>query len=466
MTPELAFLSPADGQTAPRSHIRVLVKAPLEGNLTLSLNGVPVSSKQIGRKIDYGKGRVTLYEYIDVRLKRGEENLLKAEFRDPFGNLRGTKQISLAAAGAPERIAVKPDKGEIPADGVSRVTVSVSVLDSKGVAVPDERFATVSVSAGEILEKDADPVVEEHQIPLKDGRGAFTIQAPRETGEAEIIVAAGERRETVKLFFVPHLRDLFMVGMGELKIGRGQGKGDYWYLNDKDWFDDGFYKNGRGAFFMKGKFFDDFLITAAYDSDKKKRDDLFRENDTTLDTEDKYPIYGEESKTGYEALSADKLYVKIEKNRSYLLYGDYKTDLNDARLAAYNRSFTGLKFDLNTQHFKIRSFGSYTDQTQIVDTLPAKAFRLLLSDQKAHRGGFRTGGHRGPRPLPSGQRPEQDLQGQGKRLRDRLRSGALLFKEPIASTTATTTPFTWSPATKANPTAKSIMSMGDGAPSR
>jgi len=45
----------------------------------------------------------------------------------------------------------------------------------------------------------------------------------------------------------------------------------------------------------------------------------------------------DESTLGYEALSKDKLYIKVEKNRSFLLYGDYHTKLNDTKLAALIR---------------------------------------------------------------------------------------------------------------------------------
>ena len=372
LSSELAFLSPTDGAANGRRRGRVVIKAPLETEPSLFVNGEPVDKKQIGRKIEYPPKQVVIFEYIDVHLKAGEKNVLKAEVRDPFGIVRGTKEIAVTVAGDAEKIIVKADKNEVPADGHAQIKISISLKDKNGIVVSESGYATVSVTSGEILEKNADPRAEEHQIALVDGKGLFTIQAPRESGEAAITVSVNDRVETTKVFFMPHLRDLFMVGMGEIKIGHGQTKGDYSYLKDQTWFDDGLYGNGRGAFFMKGKFFTDYLITAAYDSDKKKRNDLFRENDTTLDTEDKYPIYGDESKTGYEALSTDKLYVKIEKNRSYLMYGDYKTDLNDVRLSAYNRSFTGLKYDLNMPRFKARAFGSYTDQTQVMDALPGK----------------------------------------------------------------------------------------------
>jgi hypothetical protein len=165
---------------------------------------------------------------------------------------------------------------------------------------------------------------------------------------------------------------MLMVGVGEVVLGNGRSSGDLDYIKSRSWFNDGAYVNGRGAFFMKGNVFKDFLLTASYDSNKNKTDELFRESDTRLDSEEKYPIYGDESKTGYEALSREKLYVKLEKGKSYLLYGDYRTDLTETTLAAYTRSFNGLSAEVNTDRFRLRSFGTHTDQSQFVDTLPGK----------------------------------------------------------------------------------------------
>ena len=372
MTPDLDFLNPADGSALLGERTRVVIKIPLGTKPALTLNGETVADRQIGRKIDYEKGQVTIVEYVGIRLNSGERNVLQAEIKDPFGIIRGTKRISVTAAGSPERIVIRTDKTDVPADGESRLGVTLELMDRNGKRVPYAESATVSLSAGEIVEKDVDPLTEDVQIRLREGVGRFTIRAPRETGEATITVTVGDREEKGKVFFAPHLRSFFMVGMGEVTIGRGRGTGAYSFLKDANVFDDGTYRGARGAFFVKGRIYEDILLTAAYDSDKKKRDDLFRENDTALDTEDKYPIYGDESKTGYEAVSADGLYVKLEKNRSYLLYGDYKTDLNETRLSAYNRSFNGLKYELNTPGIKLRAFGSHTDQTQVMDALPGK----------------------------------------------------------------------------------------------
>ncbi len=434
MNAELAFLSPNEGATGLRDLIRVVFKAPLGTEPTLFLNGEPVDRKNLGRRISWEEGQVQIFEYIGIRLAPGEQNTLRVEIRDNFGIPRGASQIVILAAGAPERIVIRTDHRELPADGISLMRVEVAVQDKRGQTVPYDTHATVSISAGEIMETDADPLTDGFQIALVGGVGSFTLRAPRETGDATITAVWSDRQGEAKVFFMPHLRELFLIGLGEITLGRGQGKGAYGFLKDNAWFDDGFYAGGRGAFFLKGRIFGDFLLTAAFDSEKKRRDDLFRENDTTLDTEEKYPIYGDESKTGYEALSADKLYLKLEKNRSYLLYGDYKTDLNNTTLSAYNRSFNGLKYELNTPLFRLKAFGSHTDQTQVMDIIPGRGISgyYYLTKRPVVEGSERV-----VIEVRDRYRPENVLsrerKSRGGDYEIDYDLGALLFKEPIGS---------------------------------
>ncbi|MBN1663725.1 MAG: DUF11 domain-containing protein [Deltaproteobacteria bacterium] len=377
MTPELVFLKPLDRSVVLRNSTRVIVKAPANTVLTLAVNGEKVNNRRIGREIKYEPGNVVLYEFIDIRLKTGEENLLRAEIHDTFGILRGEKQIRVEAVGDPAGISIVTDRKEAAADGKSQIGVIVSLTDEKGRFVPAVDAITAEVSAGHILEKDADPSTDGHQIVCQNGKARFTVIAPRETGEARIDVQVNDLHESASLYFVPHLRPMFIVGLGEIVLGHGRSSGDISYLKERAFFGDGTYLDGRGAFFLKGNIYKDFLLTAAYDSNKKRSDELFRESDTRLDGEDKYPIYGDESKVGYEALSRDNLYVKLEKGKSYLLYGDYRTDLTETSLSAYTRSFNGLKFEVNTDRLRLRSFGSYTDQSRLVDTMPGKGISGL-----------------------------------------------------------------------------------------
>ena len=371
MTPELDFLSPENGFVAGSDQIDVLVKAPFEAELSLWVNRVKIPDSRVGRKITHKKGKVSIYEFVSVGLEPGKINLLRAEVRDPFGNIRAEKEIAVTVAGRPAKIKVIIDKKEIPADGVSTARAKAMVLDENGTPVTVYKTVTVSVSAGEIMEKDEYPATAGIQLPCK-GVATFTVRAPYETGQAEITVIKDGIRETVPLFFSPQLREMIVVGTGEVTLGYGSTSGDISPLKEDKWIDKGGYAGGRGAAFVKGKITKDILLTAAFDSEKEEADELFRTEEQDLESEDKYPIYGDESELGYEAVSKEKLYVRLDKNRSHLLYGDYLTNLDATRLSAYTRSFNGLNWVVDTDRYKLKSFASSTQQSKVVDIFPGR----------------------------------------------------------------------------------------------
>ncbi|MBU0971249.1 MAG: DUF11 domain-containing protein [Proteobacteria bacterium] len=372
MTPDLAILSPHDGEVITSGHVHILVKTPLGTRPGLQVNGQAVSEKRIGRTITYEKGKVAVFEYVGVTLNTGQVNTITAEVKDSFGNIRGQKRLQVTAVGSPDHIEIQPQLKSIPADGRAKTRVRVSVFDKNGHLVPTEAMVTIATTAGEILEKDQDPMTSGHQIELQNGWTNFTIKAPFESRKAQITADYETLKGTSEIFFAPHLRDLFAVGFGEITLGYGQKSGNFGFLKKDGEFDEGAFADARGAAFVKGDIGWGVLLTAAYDSGKEETDELFRTSDTDLASEGKYPIYGDESQQEYEALSREKFYVRLDKDHSSVLFGDYDTNLNDSRLGAYSRSFNGFKSDIQTDRFKLRSFATYTDQTQVVDILPAK----------------------------------------------------------------------------------------------
>jgi hypothetical protein len=77
----------------------------------------------------------------------------------------------------------------------------------------------------------------------------------------------------------------------------------------------------RAAFFLKGMIKGEYLLTAAYDSDKDTRERLLRD----IQPEQMYPVYGDASLRGFDARSISPLYVRIDKGRHYALFGDFST---------------------------------------------------------------------------------------------------------------------------------------------
>ena len=372
MTPELAFLSPKEGDILSNDVVTVLVKTPLETNLNLFLNGKLVEKERVGRRIEHSAGRVSITEFIGLNLVPGQKNVLRAEIHDSFGNKRGSQEISVVCAGLPAGIVIQTDSKEIPADDKSVLTVKCWVVDRNGWRLTYPRFFTVETSLGEILGQDADLKQSGFQVESEGGVASFRIKAPYQPGEAVIRVSYGRMEESCKVFFAPHLRNLFLVGLGEITLGYGKSKGKTEFLKREKWFDENWYAGSRGAFYLKGSVFKDILLTAGYDSHKPEAADYFGNRTVDPEAEELYPLYGDESRFSFETSCREKLYVRLDRGRSYLMYGDIQTDLRDTTLGAFTRTLTGIKMEHKTEKIEVKAFASRTDQVQVVETFPGR----------------------------------------------------------------------------------------------
>jgi len=117
--------------------------------------------------------------------------------------------------------------------------------------------------------------------------------------------------------------------------------------------------------FLKGKVRGDYLLTLAYDSDKKGKR-LFRD----IEPGEYYPVYGDSSAKGFDAQSTSKLYVRVDKGRSFAMYGDLKTQIDNdegIKLGQYNRTLTGLKAQYEDNNTRVTAFVAETSTSQRVN---------------------------------------------------------------------------------------------------
>ncbi|QXM11729.1 DUF11 domain-containing protein [Geomonas subterranea] len=138
-----------------------------------------------------------------------------------------------------------------------------------------------------------------------------------------------------------------LVGLGSATVGAKTGG------------DAGIFHDERLAFYTRGPLSGDYRFTAAYDSDKERRDGVFQ----TLDPEKYYPVYGDATDIGYDAQSRGKLYMKVESGRSYLMEGDYRTVLSENEFSRYDRALNGAKLEVNRDHLTVKGFESRTEET-------------------------------------------------------------------------------------------------------
>ncbi|WP_261862751.1 hypothetical protein [Psychrobacter sp. JCM 18900] len=98
----------------------------------------------------------------------------------------------------------------------------------------------------------------------------------------------------------------------------------------------------------------------------KKGERLFRD----IDPGEYYPVYGDSSAKGFDAQSTSKLYVRLDKGRSFAMYGDLKTQIDDdegIKLGQYNRTLTGLKAQFEDSNTRVNAFLAETSTSQRVN---------------------------------------------------------------------------------------------------
>lgn len=241
---------------------------------------------------------------------------------------------------------VSVERDSLPADGQTPAVLDVTVLDRLGQPVSDGTVVTFEASNGRfqlpgassdelgLATRDLDQVMPGFQVASQAGRAKVWLLAPIEPQQVRVRVSAGGAVAKGAITFVPELRDMLAVGIVEgivsfdrrnpLSLSQARPE-DGFEQQIQSWSrtsGDGKCSAGlRTAFFLKGKVRGDALLTMSYDSDKPDRDHLFRD----LDPERWYPVYGDASITGFEARSSSRLYLRLDKDRHYLMYGDIVT---------------------------------------------------------------------------------------------------------------------------------------------
>jgi hypothetical protein len=194
-----------------------------------------------------------------------------------------------------------------------------------------------------------------------------------------------------RIDFLPDLRDLIAAGVieGVLNLRKLDARGiaavragdafeqEITHLS-RSWSDGERDVGARAALFIKGKVKGEYLLTLAYDSEKNTRERLFRD----IQPDEFYPVYGDSSIRSFDAQSTGRFYVRVDKRKSYLLYGDYNTSQSSEarKLSNYSRSLTGARWYYEDSRVSANVFASRDSTRQVIDEFAANGtsgpFRL------------------------------------------------------------------------------------------
>ena len=356
------FLDLEDGARVARRTLPVRVKGKADLTLSLFVNGTELGADRVGERSSRASDNLQALEYVAVRLRAGR-NELTLVGRDPFGIERTRETISVTAPGDPARLRIAlPETA--PAAPASRVPVVVRVTDAAGQPVPAATVVTLSARRGLWDVDDIRPGQPGVQAYLDGGEATFLLIPPQVSGTDRITVSTGFDRAEARIAFTPDLDDRVLVGViqGAVSLG-GDDAGT---LIEADRLG-GFApvaEGLRGEVYLKGAIRGDALLTLRYASDRDTEDRLFRD----VRGDEYYPVYGDASERGYDAAANAGLYVKVERGRSYLLYGDFaiEPEAPSFRLDGQRRVATGAQGHWENDRVSVTVFAAHTRQTQRV----------------------------------------------------------------------------------------------------
>lgn len=198
-----------------------------------------------------------------------------------------------------------------------------------------------------------------------DNNGSFILENIYSSGDKEIQVLALDLNDKVyQEYFNIKVKDSynFTTGLVDLSIGQNKVDGnDTLTKNDKN-YESGHFDSGRIAIYHKQKT-KDMKLTVHVDTKDEKIENVIdglerREQENVLTRIDDYQIYdsyGDDSKVYSDIDTQGKVYIKLEKNKSKAIWGNYDTKLNENYFSNYNRSLYGAY--LNYKSLKNNKFG-------------------------------------------------------------------------------------------------------------
>lgn len=373
--PGFEILWPTRKDYPPMPGTKVTIKHAPKSNYKLFMNGKEVSPLHLEGTTQNTAESVALSYWRGVDLKEGD-NLLEAVLYDEDAVELERVSSTVHYSSPPTNIALVKEESNLIVDGLTPPMVAVRFTDKDGeparagvtgeFTVDPPHAALQSVKAFEEYPLSGIETKRTKFIIGADGIAQIRLRPDSTQGGVTIRFNLISGEQVVKPWLKPKLRDWILVGFAE-------GTAGYNTIDDNmesakiSGAEDDFYEDGRTAFFAKGTIKGQWLLTMAYDSKK----DGFDEDNLhgTIDPGTYYTIYGDKTDQRYEAQSNRKLYLKVERQEFYTLFGDFNTGLDVTELSRYKRSMNGLKSEMRGEKFSYTAFVADTNKAFVKDEL-------------------------------------------------------------------------------------------------
>ena len=344
----------------------------------LYVNDKPVARTQIGEQIINRRARAQLVAWYGVQLVPGS-NALQIRAKDSFGNERILAEGTYQRPTAGVRLLLRTRQETLEADGgVSKLPIDIVITDANNNPAHGVYFVTLRSNGGAFEEEDLQTREPGMQVRVENGRGRVHLRSTELTGNVRVQARTGALDASLNVVQIAAARPL--IGAGLIDIG-GQWNRVNQGLDQRADLEDGFDTDARVALFLKGRIKNDIHLSLSYDSHKNKDTDVLRD----LNPNKHYATYGDSSLRGVEAQSRSKLYVKLEKDKNSIMWGDYLTDNNADHddLGRVQRTLTGVNGVLDNGRTRLQAFAAQESSSHQSEEIRGNGTAMLYQIERA-----------------------------------------------------------------------------------
>ena len=334
---------------------------------TVKLNGNIISSKNIGEIRKDPINKIITYKFIGLNLRSGPNKLLAFAI-GPNKEPGESAEVNIYGPGAISRLEVSTAHKELKASGRDSTTIFIRAFDKWDNPAQDS-LVMVQTSAGRLLgaktnmqnldssvagsvfrsdiastggrtSEQVNATNQQHQVSLMKGVGSIKLVSANRVGVAKVSATQGKIEASLEVRFIPEVRSGFLTGLAEVTVGRNAPEMRNREVDET--------VRGNVQFFYKGRLWkSENVLTLAYDSQQPLnrvggRDRLFQHNPI----DQIYPLFGDSSTRFQETESNSKVYARLDRGRSYGIFGDFDAGFEKRRLLGYSRRLTGAKMHL------------------------------------------------------------------------------------------------------------------------
>ena len=341
--------------------IKFAVKSAPSDVVTVKVNGEKANPLNYDGALQNATKTVKLSTWSAIPIKDGD-NILSVTITDKDGKVVLDESRKIHYGVSIAKAVIDEKLSRLLADGKTKPVVAVRMLDDAGKpvrrGVTGEFELNAPYKSAEQLEQTqreplaAKPGGKAHFTIGADGVASIELMPTTQTGEVVLSFGFGQAllntqsqaansNSQVRAWLAPGQRDWVLVGFAEGTLAHKKLSGNMQALKDSGAADQ-LFDQDRVAFYAKGTIKGDYLLTMAYDTDKHRGQET-KNLKQAIDPNQYYTLYADAAQPQFDAASASKLYLKIEKAQFYAMFGDYDTNLTVTELSRYSRTLNGVK---------------------------------------------------------------------------------------------------------------------------